>query len=296
MKFYGTDDLLTLLPLADGMLEALTPLQLTESLAPLTWFVERAADGDGIKLAPSGRLGRAAVQAGDARFGFSKLASIGRKAQNEDDVPALVELRMLTRVLGLTRTRTGFIVATAAGRRELDATSPADLRDRFRRACAALCPNDNFEDELVSLLLVLLVDCGPDGAGGSALNQELAAMLAQRWRLAGVGEHDRHGWGIAREASHARARLRALGLLTPDQPRRFHVALTEEAGLTGALLALNARLEQAHDNAGPPSSSGLIAWAMEQGFDPTDQRSLDAAQQRFNALSYEERGRILGLE
>lgn len=99
-----------------------------------------------------------------------------------------------------------------------------------------------------------------------------------------------------RPRSHlARARLRALNLLVEPQ-ERFHLALSEEAGLTGALLALGARFERAHANAGPPDSHGLVAWAIQQGFDPTDQRSLDEAQTRFNALSYEERGRILGLE
>lgn len=200
MKFYGTDDLLTLLPLADGMLEALTEQQMTDALAPLTWFVERAADGDGIKLAPSGRLGRKFVQDGDDRFGFSNLARIKRTAQNEDDVPALVQLRMLTRALGFTRTRKGHLVATASGKRELVAVTQQDLRDRFRAACAALCPGDTFEDEVVSLMLVLLVDVGPDGAGGSALYDELAAILADRWRLAGAGTIRGQRWSIDPEA------------------------------------------------------------------------------------------------
>lgn len=137
MKFYGTDEFVRLLPLADDMLRRLDAPTLTESLAPLTWFVERAADGPGIKLAPSGRLGRNFVQDGDVLFKFSGLARIDRVAQNEDDVPTLVELRSLTRTLGFTRTHKGYVVATAAGRRELDATTcdgcARTLRPRMQR-------------------------------------------------------------------------------------------------------------------------------------------------------------------
>lgn len=144
-------------------------------------------------------------------------------------------------------------------------------------------------------MLVLLVDSGPDGMNGSHLYDYLGATLAPRWRLSGHGDHRGHRWDVTLEAHHARARLRALGLL--EQPQeRFHVALTEDAGLTGALLALRARLERAYDTAGPPECSPFMAWAIAEGFDPTDERSLDAAGERFNSLSFEERGRILGLE
>lgn len=295
MKFYGTDEILILLPLAPEMLEALTEQQLATALAPLMWFIERASEGDGIKLAPSGRLGRNFVQDGDARFQFSNLARINRRAQNEDDVPALVELRAIARALGYTRTRKGHLVATAAGKRVLGVSTAAGFRELFQLACEALCPGDTFEDELVSLLLVLLIDVGPDGEDGSRLYAELGTILANRWRLSGAGETRGHSWSIAREAGDARARLRTLGLLTKSE-KRFHLALTEDAGLTGAVLALQARLEAAHANPSPAESSGLVAWAIEQGYDPSSQQSIDEAMVHLNSLSYDERGRILGLE
>jgi hypothetical protein len=285
--FYGVDEILPLLEQADELVDSLTESELREALAPTRWFLEQAAESPGIRLAQSGRLGRKFVQAGDERFQFSNLGAIGHKAQNEDDVLPLVELRKVLRALRIVRTYKGHLVATAAGKKVLAGTHDLEtLRDLFLRACANICREDAFESELTSLLLVLLIDVGPDGVDGSSLYGELESILAQRWNI------DRRG--IAYNAAAARSRLKALGLIS--EVERFHIVLTFPAGLAGATLALKARLETASEPSSEQAASPLIEWAIAHGIDPTDQTSLDEAVDRFNALSFEERSRILGYQ
>jgi len=55
---YGVDAILPVMSDADRLAASVSTEELDDALAPMRWFLEQVSIGAGIKLAPSGRLGR----------------------------------------------------------------------------------------------------------------------------------------------------------------------------------------------------------------------------------------------
>jgi hypothetical protein len=155
---YGTGGARWYVQRAEELLTAVEAASSAAALEPAYWMLGCAAAGSGIKLAPSGRLGRRVVRDDEARFRFTSMHEIDSTPQTQDDVPPLPTLRVLLTRAGLVRARKGFLVSTKAGAGALDARGD-EVVDRalFVALCACLCARDSFEDELTSLLLIELL-------------------------------------------------------------------------------------------------------------------------------------------
>lgn len=293
MIFYGVDAILPLIEHADLPTDEVGDRELQDAMSAALWFLEQAAAPPGVKLAPSGRLGRAFIQAGEERFRWTRLHEIDAKPQTQDDVPPLVELRTLLTRTRLIRTYKKHLVATKAGQQLLDSDAD-ELRSGATAIWRNVCNRDGFDDELISLILVTLLDAGPSGMLRTDLVEQVGDVLAQRWNVERVGTGSGR-WDIGWEATDALARLDVVRAVEDPHDSKS-IRLTAPVGLAVLAHSIGARFEAA---AQTPSDTGtsatLIAWAIENGYDPSSQASLDAATKAFNALSYDERSRILGL-
>lgn len=118
-------------PLISGGSEPLDPDGMPEVAEPLRWLLERAGDGEGLRLTQGGALNRALVREAAERYPSWWEADIFGPPHREADLGALEELHELCRRAKLLRLRRGKLLLTPAGRSCLaDSTALADAAAR----------------------------------------------------------------------------------------------------------------------------------------------------------------------
>ncbi len=140
----------------------------TRALAPVTWFLDRAAEGD-IPLTAAGYLRPADIEVA-ARMLPAMRRWIGKANRESDSVPLLV-FREALQSVGLLQKRKGVLRLTRAGRRAQSA--PEEL---WNHLADRLVPNSGgFETDATLLILAFMASSAgdelPDDVIASALTE-----------------------------------------------------------------------------------------------------------------------------
>ncbi|HET9153355.1 MAG TPA: hypothetical protein VFN85_04490 [Solirubrobacterales bacterium] len=208
--------------------------EMCESMEPLAWLLERAAEGIG--LTQTGALNRDLVQRSVERFPAWWSAE---RPQREEDVASLCEVHELARRMRLLRRSARRAVLTARGKALL-----GDRRGLRDAAAPHLIAAEGFSGAVQELTVAVLL-AGPErGSLDDLVARVHAAIVAEGWNAAGQApaalDVRACAWEVLRPAQ-------ALGLLVHEyeydrERRRARDELTlSAAGREALRLALRAR-------------------------------------------------------
>ncbi len=127
--------------------------QVADTLEPLTWLLDRLADG--AKLTQAGYLPKALALAADERYGWFEMHPFST-LRGESNLPHLTSLRQLAKDAGLTTTRRGLLSLSPKGRQ-----ARRRPRDFAARVLDAAYRPDAWLGEATTITSIMLLSAEP---------------------------------------------------------------------------------------------------------------------------------------